>query len=103
MTTANPSMIDSTPEVPRLTPGSQVHQLVNLGLNENISVSSLIPRHGYFSGNVAAVRRQLTNTMNKSIQRAKKARPDLAWAIESGVTLTSNNDPYVTLIVTRTR
>jgi hypothetical protein len=95
------AMIDSTPEAPRLTPGSQVYQLVNLGLSENISVTSLMPRHGYFSENVAALRRQMTNTMNKSIQRAKKARPNMAWSIETGVTITSNNDPYVTLIVTR--
>lgn len=94
-------MIESTATAPRLVPGSQVHALANLSLGQNYSVSQELVGYGGFPDNVETARRRMTNTINKSIQRAKQAHPDRSWMIESGVTITSRNNPYFTLIVTR--
>jgi hypothetical protein len=94
-------MIETTATVPRLVPGSQVHALANLSMGETYCVSHEVDGEGGFAENVETIRRRMTNTINKSVQRAKQAHPDRSWSIESGVTITSRNNAYFTLIVFR--
>lgn len=81
--------------------GSVVDQLLKLEVGESYAKVRRIDGEGASGVSVTHMKRGLAGQASKDVLRVQKSEPKRQFASETGITVTSNNDLYATLIITR--